>query len=421
MQGNSHSKTFESEIDKLLPFHYVLLPSNGNVGVIHKKMLKKVIFSVLTLVVWIGQDVASGKERSISERIAARDFPSVFQAWSPADNLPGENKLVTAARHDLIWHGVSWYGLAWDKNPSGLGEAIRSESIETGLRKRRELLRLNPNLVLIAEIRYRDASRRFLPVNHKWWRRNKDGTLTKGWSEGGFLQLDFDNPEYREHVAKRAGAVVKTGVVDGVLLDWWRDDDSRLELVKLVRRAIGDKRLILANANDRVTPRTAPYINGYFMECYRSKTPKDWQRIAETLKWAEVNLREPRANCLETWYHNSRNDLNLMRATTTLALTCSNGYCLFSDPNPLPTGDHRHNWYRFWDAKLGKPTNPGITMPNGTIRRNFDNGTAIYNPMGNKTVKITFDQPKTSSATGKTSRTHTLTSPDGDIYLKVIK
>jgi hypothetical protein len=46
---------------------------------------------------------------------------------------------------------------------------------------------------------------------------------------------------------------------------------------------------------------------------------------------AEGHLREPRVNCLETWYHKSRDDLNLMRATTTLALTRSEGYCLFSE------------------------------------------------------------------------------------------
>ncbi|MHC4117696.1 MAG: alpha-amylase family protein [Planctomycetota bacterium] len=384
-------------------------------------MLKRTLFSMIAVSAWLGQDATVSKELSISERIAARDFPSVFQAWSPADNLRGESQTVTAARHDLIWHGVGWFGLAWDKSPSGLGENIRPESIANGLAKRRELLKLNRNLVLIAEIRYRDASRRFLPENHKWWRRDGDGTLTKGWSEGRFLQLDFDNPEYRRHVAKRAGAVVKTGVVDGVLLDWWRDDDSRLELVKMVREAVGDEHLIIANANDRTTPRTASYINGYFMECYRSKTPKEWDRIAETLKWAEVNLREPRANCLETWFHNSRDDLNLMRATTTLALTCSNGYCLFSDPNPLPTGDHRHNWYPFWDNNLGKPIALGVTMPDGTVRRRFDRGIAVYNPMGNKTITITFDQPKTSASTGKTSKSHTLKSPDGDIYLKMGK
>jgi len=37
-----------------------------------------------------------------------------------------------------------------------------------------------------------------------------------------------------------------------------------------------EKALIIANANDRTTPQTAPYINGYFMECYRSRTAKDW-------------------------------------------------------------------------------------------------------------------------------------------------
>jgi hypothetical protein len=36
-----------------------------------------------------------------------------------------------------------------------------------------------------------------------------------------------------------------------------------------------------------------------------------------------------RINCLESWFHQSRDDLNLMRATTTLALTRSDGYALF--------------------------------------------------------------------------------------------
>ena len=157
-------------------------------------MPRKVILSLLILSAWTCQYTVDGRERPIGQRIAARDFPSVFQAWSPADNLRGERQLVTAARHDLIWHGISWYGLIWDKSPSGLGEAFKPESVKRGLSKRRNLLELNPNLVLIAEIRYRDASKRFLPENHKWWRRDKDGTLTEGWSEGKFLQLDFDNP-----------------------------------------------------------------------------------------------------------------------------------------------------------------------------------------------------------------------------------
>ncbi len=53
-------------------------------------MPKRMLFSIIVLSAWIGLDAAIGKEWSIGERIAARDFPSVFQAWSSADNLRGE-------------------------------------------------------------------------------------------------------------------------------------------------------------------------------------------------------------------------------------------------------------------------------------------------------------------------------------------
>lgn len=209
------------------------------------------------------------------------------------------------------------------------------------------MLRCNPNLVLIAEIRYRDAHRSYLPDGHAWWRRDSRGKIVAGWAEGGYLQLDFGQAAFREQVALQAQAAVASGVVDGIMLDWWQDDEDRLALIKAIRARIGDGALIVANANDRRTPKTAPFINGYFMECYRSKTAEDWSRIADTLAWAEIHLRPPRVNCVETWFHTSRADENLMRCVTTLSLTQSDGYCLFSDPNPLPTPDHLHTWYPF--------------------------------------------------------------------------
>ncbi|MEK6247522.1 MAG: hypothetical protein N2C12_05035, partial [Planctomycetales bacterium] len=195
------------------------------------------------------------------------------------------------------------------------------------------------------------------------------------------------------------------------------DDEDRLSLVRTVRAAIGNDRLIIANANDRKTSKTAPYINGYFMECYRSETADDWNRMADTLSWAEVNLRSPRVNCLESWYHKSRDDHNLMRAVTTLSLTHSDGYCLFSDSNPAPSADHLHNWYSFWDRRLGRPVAKGEASSDGTTRREFDHGAAAYNPMGSRTVTVTFANPRTSVATGLTSLEHELASPDGDIYI----
>ena len=366
-----------------------------------------------------GSGSAESAGLSVAERITARDFPSVFQAWSPVDNLKNKDRWAVMAMHDLVWHGPGGFGLVWDMKPRGLAEAFTPESIKAGRKIRRDLLKLNPNIILIAEIRYRDANPNFLPEGYSWWKRDKNGKLVKGWGEGGFICLDFANPQFREHVAQRARAAVQSGVVDGVLLDWWRDDKDRIMLVKTVREAIGDKYLIITNTNERTAPKTAPYINGYFMECTRSKTAADWERIAATLKWAEKNLRPPRVNCVETWYHNSREDLHLMRATTALVLTHSDGYCLFSDPNPLPSGDHRHNWYSFWDKSLGKPVAEGITKYDGTVVREFENGSVVYNPMGNRPVEVTFSEIRKSVATGISSERHKLTCPDGDMYLKI--
>ncbi len=358
-------------------------------------------------------------ERPLVERIQGRTFPSVFQAWSPAQNVQDESPLHTVARHDLVFHGPEFFGLRWNQRPTGLADGFTADSIAKAKSFRQKLLSLNPNLVLIAEIRYRDAHKTYLPEGHKWWLRDEKGKIVPGWDEGGYFCLDFHNPEFRSQVARQAKAAVDSGAVDGVMLDWWSDDASRLALIQEVRKAIGEKAIILANANDRKTPQTAPYINGYFMECYKSKTAKDWQEIAETLSWAEEHLGEPRVNCLETWYHQSRDDLNLMRATTTLALTHSDGYCLFSDPNPLSTPDHLHNWYNFWNRSLGKPVARGKAAEDGSVRREFENGTVVYNSMGNKPVSVTFPEERRSAATGKTARTHDLGSADGDIFLKI--
>jgi len=357
-------------------------------------------------------------DRPVAGRIASRALPSVFQAWSPADNIK-EDQVMTEARHDLIFHGERFFGLHWDNAYPGLATNFTPASIQTGLQRRRDLLRRNQNLILLVEIRYRDAHWSFLPADHKWWQRDEQGKIVPAWGEGAgaYLQLDFSNPEFREQVAKQAQATIASGVADGIMLDWWRDDADRLSLVKAIRSRIGDEALILANVNDVIAPQTAPFINGYFMECYRTQTVEDWSRIADTLKWAENKLRQPRINCLETWFHESRSDENLMRATTTLSLVLSDGYCLFSDPNPLPTPDHLHNWYPFWERRLGGALARGVARPDGAMTREFAKGTAAYNPLGNQPVTFTFAEPRCSRATGKRARVHLLGPCDGDLFL----
>lgn len=364
---------------------------------------------------WAAESVAD--EKPLTERIRGRSFPSVFQAWNPADNLK-EDKLATAARHDLIFGGASFFGLRWAGAHEGLAKDFTPESVRAARQKRRELLGRNPNLVLLAEIRYRDAHLSYLPEGHPWWRRDESGKIVSGWAEGGYLQLDFGDPAFREQVAAQAQAAAASGAVDGVMLDWWQDDAERLALARAIRARIGANALILANANDRRIPQTAPYINGLFMECYRSGTDEEWSRIAATLAWAEANLREPRINCLETWYHASRADESLMRRTTTLALTLSDGYCLFSDPNPLPTPDHLHNWYAFWERGLGHPLSQGQARPDGALVREFAGGTAVCALTNAAPVTVAFPEPRTSRATGRRALTHTVGPRDGDLFIK---
>ena len=95
------------------------------------------------------------------------------------------------------------------------------------------------------------------------------------------------------------------------------------------------------------------------------------------------------------------------------------GYEIAHDPNPLSTPDHLHNWYSFWNRSLGKPVARGTANSDGTVLREFENGTVVYNPMGNKAVSVTFPEDRRSAASGKTAPSHHLEGSDGDIFLKV--
>lgn len=353
----------------------------------------------------------------LHERIQSRSCPSMFSAWSGHYDL-SDDRDSGLAMHDMHWAGAAYYGLEWDTVPYGLATAFTPESIEKARKKRAELLAMNPNLVIICELRYRDASTKFLPEDHEWWRKDENGDFVVGYQEHNLMLLDYFNPEYQDHVAKRAKAMMETGVFDGIMLDWWRDDIARKPLTVKIRQAIGPDALLIVNPNSRIEPELAPLINGYFMECYESHTPHHWMVIKETLKWAEKNLRKPVINCVESWFHNSRQeDKDLMRAITTLVLTHSDGYCGFTDPNELPVGDHRHDWYPFWDAPLGKPAGDMQQLDNGAYSREYTNGVAVYNEWTNGEVELSFEREVKSMRTGETGKKHKLPDRDGDIFI----
>ena len=250
-----------------------------------------------------------------------------------------------------------------------------------------------------------------LPPDSPYWLTDKNDEPVIGWGEDtnadGKIDendtvlsdlIDFTNPDMQALMVNQAVALYESGLFDGIMLDWWNEDDAtssigvddwsdtiltreaeleaRLSILRKIREQVGDDFLILVNANMRRIPKSALYVNGIFMECYKQDHTKGYNlnqilQIEKTLLWAEQHLREPRINCLEGWRvvtdymgdldtrvaeRNSDENRRWMRMITTLSLTHSDGYVLFGDDNAISVPDHLHNWYDFWDADLGQPT-----------------------------------------------------------------
>ena len=373
----------------------------------------------LCLAVFMLLTAVLAAEESAITRAANREFPSVFQAWNGATNK-SEDPEKTLARHDLFF---GMLGDRWEGNFEGLGTKLTPESIKYTLEKRIRLLKMNPNMIFIREIRYRDAHISYLPEDSAFWKREKSGEKAAGWDEGGYFLLAYEKPDFISVAAVQAKAAVESGIYDGIFLDWWQDDAERIKLLQAVREAIGQDKLILLNANNRKVPESAKYANGLFQEGFRSTWWTDWEAAADCMIWAEKNMRAPKINCFEAWYKDrklKRNEVEVMRAVTAMALTFSDGYLLFADPNPLMTPDHLHDWYDFWDKSLGKAAGAPAAVKNsdGTYSREFEKGTVIYNPDKNKVAVIKFKEKRKSVADGVEGFEFQLKSPDGGIYLK---
>jgi hypothetical protein len=374
----------------------------------------------------------------VASRIKGRKFPSAFQAWFPAQRLdptPFANPTAlpdddaTIARHDLAFLWPWSLGMKYNNACSSLATGFTPASIAAGLGHRAAILAANPNAVLLLSIFYFETNPNALPEDSPLWLRDSSGhRIPDPYGYNSYL-LDFASEQspVRRQVASLCRAAVQSGVFDGCMFDNWAgDDDGRVKLVQAVRAAIGEDALIMVNANNRRLGRTAPYVNGVYMEGFNSSFWKSdeagWKLALGNLQWASQSLRAPAFAALEGWYSRSRDDLNdvqLMRAVTALALTQS-AYVLFGDPNHTAKFDHLHDWYPFWDKGLGRPTGEAVDNPDGSITREFAGGTVVFNPPWNKnwaTVKFA-DGDRTSRATHLRAAQHRVQPGDGDIFLK---
>ena len=383
---------------------------------------------------------------SIVERIENRTYPSVFGAWNhELINYPMPNNVwewsylkEMRAHFDLFWGGENFRGVQFTSEGSQL---IALGGLEHGVYERNEVQKLNPSHLLLASLYYYGATPDVYPEDWPYWLRDESGNRIqdKGWGE---LLIDYTHPGAQDHFVQRAIAIAQCGIFDGIFLDWWagedREDtlgepgtadlyhsntaDARISLLRRIRETVGDDFLIIANTNTHKVPRSAPYLNGAFMETFGNYSLKYLIEIENALLWYEENFRYPQINCLyavsiSNEPLNSPRNQQWARLFTTLSLTHSNGYVLFQE--------YAYSyWYPFWDALLGRPIGGDETKGQfyenreGLFIREFTNGWTVYNRSG-KEQQVEFPEAVSGVASGvEEKRSHVLPDLDGEIYLK---
>lgn len=361
-----------------------------------------------------------------SARVQSWTFPSVFQAWEHvAENLRSSaviaspltgTDLQKEALNDLIWLPINDTGLNWDGQYPGIATTLTADSISAAQTWRTNLSQLNPTEVVLVEERYYDAPGTYFPSDSSYWLRDANGNRIYSSSGDGNYLIDYTNSDLQALIAKQCAALMQTGVVDGIMLDVWQEDAGRVSLIQAIRNAVGSNAIILVNTAGKIPTQTASWVNGVFLEGFGDWWT-DWKQAASDLQWATTSLQSPQITALEGV--GDRKNMPRMRFVTGLSLLYSNGSVLYGDPNSSSDSDHSHDWYPFWNKSLGRPTDAQPkTFPDGTVRREYANGTVVMNPPGNRVASVTFSAPRKSAASSLRSMAFVLNPGDADLYLK---
>ena len=377
------------------------------------------------------------------DRIKNRDYPSIGMPWGsdPRWQLdlgrPDLTRIEQITLHDL-WLGAGNFDLSEKNTPNGIKLV---GNIAEARQLRDEYLSLNPNLIIVKAVAIREVGLHELPPDSPYWVRDENGNIVLGW-KGTYGLYDFTNPAVLATIMEEVQATAQCGLYDGVFFDHWNDGDTalagyvpleaeqraRASLMQFIRTKLRPDFLVFVNGGGKlVGPITGPLVNGSFMETGapadkpQEDMPAKLHQFETTLNWSETTLREPRINLLEGWgspYEppDSPTNQRWMRVFTTLGLTHSDGYTLFTNGH-----GHRHLWYDFWDADLGRPVGEKSQLYqdiDGLYIREFTNGWAVYNHSGEARA-ITLPEEAQGVASDLVGTKHTLPNLDGEIYLRV--
>ena len=387
----------------------------------------------------------------IQERIENRSFPSIVTAFGDGlndlwDGLPAVSHLShddRIAYHDIFWHSPPAFELYFQKTPPW---SQLSGPIEVAIDKRNKLLAKNPNMLFLAHgvSTYSNVGYLF-PEDWSGWLRDADGNpLQAEGLQNGTFYIDITQPEVQDVLVQQAVSVAKCGIYDGIFYDtWWRgihydtrwwETSISTNILKRIREKVPDDFLIAINSNRDKLPLSIPYINGSHMETFprvreNGYTRDDIIEIETNLIWFEANAREPQINILRGFGigaepPDSPRNKQWMRLFTTMSLTLSDGYALYTLGTIGGQKQYqKHIWHPFWDADLGQPIGPTTQRYQdieGLYIREFTNGWAVYNRSG-QAQAITLRSFATSVSdrgNNAASITHLVPDLDGEIYLK---
>ena len=238
---------------------------------------------------------------STIDRVKNRNYPSIFSAWHNIINLPTLSYSERLAHHDLHFC-CPLFGLSFAETEQGVKLV---GDLRAARNQRDTILEQNPNMLFLVGISYYGVHPDMYPEDWPYWLRDENGNRVQdvGWSE---LLIDFTIPGAQDLFVQQAVAVAECGLYDGIFLDWWSEEwnalynrntgkryydlevevKAKVSILRRIREAVGDDFLILVNTNRSKIPRSAPYVNGTFME-----TLRDHKEATHTLDFLKLKAR----------------------------------------------------------------------------------------------------------------------------------
>jgi len=235
---------------------------------------------------------ASSKlEPPLVERVLGHDYPSIARPWNLCIDFPSKQRQQEILKHDISWESIGRERGGVGDRPIGANWAGKYITLGTEfanlndcLDRRKRPLTTNPNAIFLAELRWRDYMDSSLPKEHEIWKRDSLGNriVAKGdkMNEPRYY-LDNDNKNLVQHLLNQANCIVQSGAYDGVFLDWFGPSAAFL---KQLRQTLGSRCLIIINAGYNYDPERAKYINGAYLECWKTNNPATLENVRKQFK-----------------------------------------------------------------------------------------------------------------------------------------